>query len=110
MLVVATGMAAAALILPHFLGPRIHNQAKQEVIESGKLNYGDARRRVPVQYYMVAMLFVVFDIEVIFLYPWAVLFRKFDPRLFGLIEIAIFVALLLVGYVYAWRKGALEWD
>ena len=107
MLVVATGMAVAALVLPHFLGPRIPNKAKQETIESGKLNYGDARRRVPVQYYMVAMLFILFDLEILFLYPWAVLF--WDLKWFGLIQVGIFVLLLIESFVYVWKKGILEW-
>ena len=59
---------------------------------------------------MVAMLFVVFDIEIIFLYPWAVLFRKLDPRLFGLIEMGLFLGVLSFGLLYAWKRGALEWD
>ena len=105
---VATVMAVGALALPHFLGPRIYNKAKQEVIESGKLNYGDARRRVPVQYYMIAMLFILFDIEVLFLYPWAVLF--WDLKWFGMIQVGIFVLLLIESFVYVWKKGVLEWE
>ena len=107
MLIVAAGMAAAALVLPHFLGPRIRNQAKQETIESGKINYGDARRRIPVQYYMVAMLFILFDLELLFLYPWAV--RFWDLEWFGLIQAGIFVFLLIESFVYVWKKGVLEW-
>ena len=107
MLIVAIVMAVVSLVLPHFLGPRIHNRAKQETIESGKLNYGDARRRVPVQYYMIAMLFILFDLEVLFLYPYAVLF--WDLRWFGLIQVGIFVFLLIESFVYVWKKGVLEW-
>jgi len=69
--------------------------------------FHDAHRRFPVQYYVVAVLFILFDIEVIFLYPWAVLLGQL--KLFGLIEMGVFLLLLLVGYVYAWRKGALDW-
>lgn len=105
--VVATFIAAAALVLPHYLGPLRPNKAKSEVIESGKINYGDARRRVPVQYYMVAMLFIIFDIEVLFLYPWAVLF--WDLKWFGLIQVGIFTFLLVESFVYIWKKGVLEW-
>ena len=105
--IVAAVIATISLAMPHFLGPRRPNKAKQEVIESGKLNYGDARRRVPVQYYMIAMLFIIFDIEVLFFYPWAVLF--WDLKWFGLIEMGVFVTLLIIGYVYIWKKGALEW-
>lgn len=110
LVIVAALFAVIAIGLPSLLGPRKPTKTKLATYECGKLPFGDARRAFSVHYYMVAMLFVVFDIEVIFLYPWAVLFRKFDPRLFGLIEIGVFVALLLVGYVYVWCKGALEWD
>jgi len=105
---VAAFMAVGALALPHFLGPRIPNKAKSEVIESGKLNYGDARRRVPVQYYMIAMLFILFDVEVLFLYPWAVLF--WDLKWFGLVQVGIFLFLLIESFVYVWKKGVLEWE
>jgi NADH-quinone oxidoreductase subunit A len=104
---VASFIAAFALILPHYLGPRLPSKAKSEVIESGKLTYGDARRRVPIRYYMIAMLFILFDIEVLFFYPWAVLF--WDLKWFGLIEMGIFTGLLVIGYVYIWKKGALDW-
>ena len=71
------------------------------------LPYSDARRRFPVQYYVIAVLFILFDIEVIFLYPWAVILRQL--KLFGLIEMGVFFVILLVGYLYVWRKGALDW-
>ncbi len=104
---VATFITAVALILPHYLGPRKPSKVKLDVIESGKLTYGTARRRVPIQYYMIAMLFVLFDIEVLFFYPWAVLF--WDLKWFGLIEMGIFITLLIIGYIYIWKKGAMEW-
>ncbi|MGH7810400.1 MAG: NADH-quinone oxidoreductase subunit A, partial [Candidatus Binatia bacterium] len=69
---------------------------------------GDARIRFSVHFYLVAMLFLIFDLEVVFLYPWAILFRQLG--LFGLIEMSIFLGILLIGFVYAWKKGALEWD
>ena len=69
---------------------------------------GPGTRRLPVRFYLVAVLFILFDIEVIFFYPWAVTFRQLG--LFGLIEMLIFILILLVGYVYAWKKGALEWE
>lgn len=108
MLLVAIVMAVVSLAIPHMLGPKIFNKAKQEVIESGKLNYGDARRRVPVQYYLVAMLFILFDVEVLFLYPYAVLF--WDLKWFGLVQAGIFVLLLVESYVYVWKKGVLNWE
>ncbi len=108
MIVVAAGFALIALVVPYYLGPRHPNSVKSDTYESGKLPYGEARRKVPVHYYMVAMLFMMFDIEVVFFYPWAVIFRQL--KLFGLIEMGIFVLILLIGYVYVWKKGALEWD
>lgn len=108
MIVVAAGFALIALVVPYYLGPRHPNAVKSDTYESGKLPYGGARRKVPVHYYMVAMLFMMFDIEVVFFYPWAVVFRQL--KLFGLIEMGVFVLILLIGYVYVWKKGALEWD
>ena len=69
---------------------------------------GPAQRRMPVKFYLVAVLFILFDIEVIFFYPWAVTFRQLG--LFGFVEMLVFVGVLLIGYVYAWKKGALEWE
>jgi NADH-quinone oxidoreductase subunit A len=108
LVLIAAFFSAVAIALPSVLGPRKPNSVKNEIYESGKLPIGNAHRRFHVQYYRMAMLFILFDIEVVFLYPWAVAFRKL--KVFGLIEMAVFVAILLVGYVYVWRKGALEWD
>ncbi|MFQ5577166.1 MAG: NADH-quinone oxidoreductase subunit A [Anaerolineae bacterium] len=108
LIVVAAAFGVIALVVPYYLGPRNPNPVKEDTYESGKLPYGDARRRVPVQYYMVAMLFMMFDIEVVFFYPWAVLFKQL--KLFGLLEMAVFIIILLIGYIYVWKKGALEWD
>jgi NADH-quinone oxidoreductase subunit A len=101
-------IAGAALALPHFLGPFRPNKAKSEVVESGKLPYEDARRRVPIQYYMIAMMFILFDIEVLFFYPWAVLF--WDLKWYGMVQMGIFTILLIESYLYIRKKGALEWD
>ena len=101
--VLAGLLAAIALILPALLGPRKPTPAKQEPYESGKVPYGDGRRKMPIHYYKIAMLFIIFDLEVVFFYPWAVVLRQL--RLFGLIEMAIFFALLVIGYVYEWKKG-----
>ena len=108
LIVVAAGFSVVALVVPYFLGPRDPHATKLDTYESGKLPYGDARRQVPVHYYMVAMLFLMFDIEVVFLYPWAVLFKQL--KVFGLIEMGVFVVILLIGYIYVWKKGALEWN
>jgi len=106
-LLVAAFIVAFSLVLSHYLGPRRPTKVKLEVIESGKLTYGSARRRIPVQYYIIAMLFILFDIEVLFFYPWAVLF--WDLKWFGLAEMGIFIVLLVIGYIYIWKKGAMEW-
>jgi len=106
--VIAGLFAIIGLVVPALLGPRRPTPLKLKAYESGKIPYGDARRRIPVHYYKISMLFILFDLEVVFFYPWAVLFRKL--QLFGLIEMGVFVLILLVGYIYVWKKGALEWD
>jgi len=107
LIVAATLFAFLAVAVPALFGPRRPTPAKLDVYESGMLPYGDARRRFPVQYYVVAVLFILFDIEVIFFYPWAVMLRQL--RVFGLIQMAIFVGILLIGFIYVWKKGALDW-
>jgi NADH-quinone oxidoreductase subunit A len=107
MLMVAAAFAAIALFVPSLLGPRRRNPVKDEAYESGMLPLGDAHRRFPVQYYVVAVLFILFDVEVILLYPWAVVLRSL--KVFGLIEMAIFLGILLVGFVYAWKNDAFKW-
>jgi NADH-quinone oxidoreductase subunit A len=90
-----------------FLGPRARNPVKFEAFECGNPPSGGAWGRVSVRFYMTAILFILFDVEVIFLYPWAVLFRELG--LFGFFEMLTFLLVLGVGLLYAWRKGALEW-
>jgi len=108
LVIVATAFACIALIVPTLLGPRKPTRTKLLPYESGKIPFGDARQRFPVKYYLTAMLFIVLDIAVIYLYPWATVFR--DLKVFGLVAMAVFVIILLVGYIYIWKKGALEWD
>ena len=108
LVIIATFFAGVALFFPSVIGPHKPNPVKDQTYESGKKPIGTVNKRVHVQYYRTAMLFILFDIEVVFLYPWAVTFRKL--RIFGLIEMAVFMGILLVGYVYIWRNGALEWD
>ena len=96
------------LVVSSLLQPKYPEPEKLSVYECGSEPFSDARMPFPVRYYIFAMLFVIFDIEVIFLYPWAVVFTKIE--LIGLIEMLVFIGLFLVAYVYAWRKGALEWD
>ncbi len=108
LLVISTVLAAVVILISTFLGPRRPTPRKLQPYESGMTPLGSAQRRMPIRLYLVAVLFILFDVEIIFLYPWAVTFRQLG--LFGFIEMVIFVAILLVGYVYAWKKGALEWE
>jgi NADH-quinone oxidoreductase subunit A len=96
------------LFVAQMVGPKSLNPAKAEPFESGNPPKGDARIRFSVRFYLIAMLFLIFDIEVVFLYPWAILFRRLGW--FGLVEMAIFLAILVIGFIYVWKKGALEWD
>jgi NADH-quinone oxidoreductase subunit A len=108
-------MALVAAVIPalfvgvsRFLGPRKPTQVKGEAFECGNPSTGPAWGRFSVKFYLTAILFIVFDIEVVFLYPWAILFRRLG--MFGFVEMTIFVAILALGLAYVWRKGALEWD
>lgn len=108
MVIVAVGFAAFTLAASHFLGRRVNDPAKLLPYECGITPVGSARERFHARFYLVAMLFIVFDIETVFLYPWAVVQKQL--QVFGLIEMAIFMVILLLGLVYVWGKGALEWD
>jgi len=108
MVVLATAIALIAIGLGYLFGPKKDTPAKSMPYESGMNPYGEGTRRMPVRFYLIAVLFILFDIEVVFFLPWAITFRKLG--LFGLIEMVVFIAILLVGYVYAWKKGALEWE
>ncbi|MGE5139835.1 MAG: NADH-quinone oxidoreductase subunit A [Rudaea sp.] len=108
MLVVSAVFAALALVVSAMAGPRRPTRIKSQPYESGMPTLGTARQRVWIRYYLVAVLFILFDIEIVFFYPWAVLFRQLG--LFGLVEMVVFVAILLVGYVYIWRKGGFDWQ
>jgi NADH-quinone oxidoreductase subunit A len=96
------------LLVSYFVQPRYPEPEKLSTYECGAEPFSDARMPFPVRYYIFAMLLVIFDIEIIFLYPWAVVFTKIG--IVGLVEMLIFIGLFVVAYVYAWRKGALEWD
>ena len=100
--------ALGALLLSSLVGPRDPNPVKLAPYECGVTPVGSARERFSVKFYLVAMLFIIFDIEIVFLYPWAVVYRHLGS--FGVVEMGIFVAVLLVGLVYVWKKGGLEWD
>src|SRR2546427_2388118 len=105
---VALTFGVATLLLSYLVQPKYPEPEKLTTYECGSEPFSDARMPFPVRYYIFAMLFVIFDIEVIFLYPWAVVFDKIG--LVGLVEMLVFIGLFLMAYVYAWKKGALEWD
>jgi NADH-quinone oxidoreductase subunit A len=97
----------------HLFGPRRKTERKLMPYESGMTPIGPGTRRVPVRFYLVAVLFILFDIEIIFIIPWAVIlkeFAKLNLGVFALIEMGAFILILLIGLVYAWKKGALEWE
>ena len=106
------GVAIAFFTVVMFLGqlvrPNRPYRAKMAPYESGSPLFQDARVQFPMRYYIVAMLFVIFDIEIVFMFPWAVAFSKLG--LIWLVEMVVFIAILVVGFWYAWMKGALEWD
>lgn len=106
----AAGFAIFSVLMGTLMGPKRWNKAKLESYESGIEPTPVPRGggRVPVKYYLTAMLFIVFDIEIVFLYPWAVTFNKLGT--FGLVEMVTFVLTVLVAYAYVWRRGGLEWD
>ncbi len=112
MIVVATVLATGMVGLSFFLGPKKPSEAKSTSYECGMTPVGSARERFPIKFYLIAMLFIVFDIETIFLYPWAVTYHSLghDLKVFNFIEMAIFVAILFAGYAYILGKGALDWD
>jgi NADH-quinone oxidoreductase subunit A len=102
------GLTAALLFAHAALGGSRPTPPKLEPYESGMWAIGSARERVPIRYYLIAMLFILFDIEIIFLFPWAVVSRRLGT--FGLIELLVFIGVLGLGLVYAWKRGALEWQ
>jgi NADH-quinone oxidoreductase subunit A len=105
---VAMLLAAGLLSVSYLLGKKVRNRVKDMPYESGIVPTGDARQRFSVKFYLVAMLFILFDIEVIFLYPWVVVYREL--KMFAFVEMLIFVILILSGFFYIWKKGALDWS
>jgi NADH-quinone oxidoreductase subunit A len=108
MMVVAAGFGVLMVNLSKWVGPKRPNYQKLTTYESGMVPIGTTRERVSIKYFVVGMLFIIFDIELVFLYPWAVVFDKLGA--FALWEMFIFIALLFVGYIYILKKGAFEWD
>lgn len=107
LLIVATAFPLVALAVFSFVRRRVASRNKLTPYECGNEPMGDIRERLSVRYYLIAMLFLVFDVETIFLFPWAI--NQDRLALFGLIEMMIFLGILIVGYYYAWKKGSLEW-
>jgi NADH-quinone oxidoreductase subunit A len=108
LVIIATLLAFVIVGLGHLFGPRRPNKVKGEPYESGMVPYGPGQRRMPVHFYLVAVLFILFDIEIVFLLPWAVVLREL--KLFAVVEMVVFVVILFIGFVYAWKSGALEWE
>jgi NADH-quinone oxidoreductase subunit A len=107
MIGLGAGFALVSVLLSHVLGPRKPTPEKEAPYECGMPPVGDARERQSVKFYLVAMIFLLFDIEVAFLYPWAMALRDLGWN--GFVQVLVFMALLLTGYIYVWRKGALDW-
>jgi len=104
-------VSAALVFLSFLLGPRRPSPQKDAPYECGVTPIGSARERFPIKFYLVAMLFIVFDIETVFLYPWAVTYKNSGSMmLFNLAEMMAFVVILFVGYIYVWKRGAFEWE
>jgi NADH-quinone oxidoreductase subunit A len=113
-LLIATALAGALTAASVLVGWRRPSRAKQQPYECGMEPTGDARAPVSVRFYLVAMVFILFDVEAIFLYPWAYIYRDFikmSPSIgmYGFMEMMVYIAILLVGYFYLWKKGALDW-
>ena len=124
MFVVAGGFAAGNIVLSQFVGQRKHTRTKMMPYECGKDPVGTARERFSVKFYLIAILFIIFDIETVFMIPWGVYYKQLscaEPvvrgvcppesvSFFGLGEMIVFMVILFVGFVYVWKKGALQWD
>jgi NADH-quinone oxidoreductase subunit A len=106
--VIAMGLAATLVAISTLLGKRARSPLKDTPYESGMAPIGSAAERFSVKFYLVGMIFILFDIEAVFLYPWVVVYR--DLGLFGFTEMFVFVVVVLVGFFYVWKKGALDWS
>ncbi|MES2201412.1 MAG: NADH-quinone oxidoreductase subunit A [candidate division FCPU426 bacterium] len=103
------GNFAGMLALTTVLGPKRRNPVKDEAFECGSLPVGPNQGRFHARFYMVAMLFLIFDIEVVFMYPWAMIYKT-DLKTFGFFSMAVFLAVLVFGLIYEWRRGGMDWD
>ena len=107
-LIVATGIGIALMVAGRFLGPRRPAAQKLSPYECGFEAFEDARMTFDVRYYLIAIQFIVFDLEIIFIVPWTLVFQELGPR--ALVTMGLFVGMLFLGFVYVWKKGALEWE
>jgi len=107
-LFVATGIGIVLIVTGNVLGPKYHNPEKYTAFECGFPAFEDSRMQFDIRYYLIAIQFIVFDLEIIFIVPWATVFRELG--VLGLVEMGIFVGMLLIGFIYVWKKGALEWE
>jgi NADH-quinone oxidoreductase subunit A len=107
-LFVATGIGIALIVIGNLIGPKRPTAEKLSPYECGFPAFEDSRMQFDIRYYLIAIQFIVFDLEIIFIIPWATVFRQLG--VLGLIEMGIFVGMLLLGFIYVWKKGALEWE
>ena len=105
---IAMALAGVILLLSTAVGRHLPNRTKMQPFECGITPTGDARQPFTVKFYLVAMVFILFDVEAVFLYPWAYVYR--DLGWFGFVEMLVYIAILLAGYIYLWKKGALDWN
>jgi len=111
MMITALAVGLVGQAVSHLLGPKIRNYMKDSPFECGVPPVASTRQRISVRFYLVAILFLLFDVEVVFFFPWAVVYKEYlEHNMFILWEMGMFVGILLVGYIYILRKGALEWD
>ena len=108
MFILAAGLSGALIVMSTLIGKHKRTREKDQPYECGIRPTGDAREPISVQFYMVALLFILFDIEAIFLYPWALVYH--DLKLFGFVEMLVYIIILLAGYIFLWKKGALDWN
>jgi NADH-quinone oxidoreductase subunit A len=110
-IMIAVGFAAFVILASHVVGQRKPTAAKLSPYECGMPTIGSSLRRIPIRYYIIAMLFLLFDIEIVFLYPWVLVFRSLKGLGFFILgEMLVFIGILVIAYIYVWRKGALEWE
>ena len=108
LIIIATVLSILVVVIGSIFGPKRTTKVKQETYESGMTPYGEGTRKMPVRFWLVAVLFILFDLEIVFVFPWAVVFRELGMA--GLLSMFFFLTILTVGLVYEWKKGALDWD